>query len=177
LLREGKIRVIIILQTLMQTKTQHYTAVLAAFLFPALTAAFGSYFTSISVTTWYLTLEQPWFSPPSAVFGPVWTLLYISMGISFYFMLTSQTTKEHHYIAIQFFFLQLVMNAAWSLAFFALMNPLLALIGIIALDLLVLGTIIAFYRINKTAAYLLIPYYLWILFATILNASIVSLAM
>lgn len=162
---------------LMKTKTPQHVAVLASLIFPLITAALGSYFTSISVTTWYTTLEMPLFTPPSFVFGPVWTLLYLTMGVSFYLMLTSAATKKDHYLAVQLFIIQLVMNAGWCLAFFALMNPLLAIFGIIALDMLLLAAIMSFLRINRTSAYLLIPYFCWILFATYLNLGVVVLAL
>ena len=125
-----------------------------------------------SITTWYPTLIKPTFNPPNWIFGPVWTLLYIMMGIAAGLVWTKgyeeQTTKK----ALGFFAIQLGLNALWSYLFFGLHNPFLALIEIILLWLMILETYNLFKKINKTAGFLLLPYLAWVSFATILNASI-----
>lgn len=135
----------------------------------------GTPFTVSAVTTWYTTLNKPFFSPPNWIFGPVWTTLYALMGISLY-LIWSQGVKDakvKH--AVWYFVAQLSLNFLWSLLFFGLQNPLLGLVDIIVLWIAILLTIRAFYPLSKTAAYLLLPYLAWVSFATLLNFSIVLL--
>lgn len=125
------------------------------------------------VTTWYATIEKPSFNPPNWIFAPVWTILYIMMGIAAGLIWQQiETKKEAVNTALVYFFIQLALNALWSFLFFGLKNPLLALIEIIILWLMIYETFIKFNRLNKFAGYLLIPYLLWVSFATILTASI-----
>lgn len=133
----------------------------------------GSIFTISSIPTWYTFLNKPVFSPPNWVFGPVWTTLYILMGISYYLIWESNTKQK--YKAIKIFLVQLVLNALWSIIFFGLRNPGLALVEVVALWITIVLTIKLFYPISKSAAYLLIPYLLWVSFASILNLFIVLL--
>jgi tryptophan-rich sensory protein len=128
---------------------------------------------SSSVSTWYLTLNKPFFNPPSWVFGPVWTLLYLLMGIGFYLIWVSKSKHKNH--AIGWFIIQLALNTLWSLLFFGLKLPLLGFIDITFLWLAIVFTIIKFHKVSRNAAYLLIPYILWVSFAAILNLSIVIL--
>jgi len=131
----------------------------------------GSFFTTSSIPTWYSGLNKPVFNPPNWLFGPVWTILYILMGISLYLILINKTKEKTRIrkIALLFFFIQLVLNALWSILFFGLKNPLLAFIEIIILWVFILLSIIFFYKINKISSYLLIPYILWVSFAAVLN--------
>ena len=138
---------------------------------PFIIAGIGSFFTSSSVGTWYVTLVKPVFNPPSWVFGPVWTVLYLLMGISLYMVWIKRVGIK----AMIFFGVQLFLNALWSIIFFGLNNPLYAFIEIILLWFSIVFTIYYFYKIEKTAAYLLIPYLLWVSFAAILNFSIMIL--
>lgn len=135
----------------------------------------GSVFTVSSVETWYAFLNKPEFSPPNWVFGPVWTILYALMGVSLYLIwnrgLKSSQTKN----ALKIFFVQLTFNFFWSIAFFGLHNPLLALIVIILLWASILYTILLFNKISQIAALLLLPYILWVSFAVLLNLFIVLL--
>ena len=124
--------------------------------------------------TWYTTLNKPFFSPPNWVFGPVWTVLYILMGVALYLVI-SDKGKVIREKAIQIFAIQLVLNVAWSVIFFGFQNPVLALVDIAALWIAIFLTIKSFSKINKLAGNLLIPYLLWVSFATILNLSIVIL--
>lgn len=135
----------------------------------------GSVFTSQSISTWYAELQKPLFAPPNWIFGPVWTLLFILMGISFAVVWNKYGAVKGVGVAIILFLIQLVFNILWSAAFFALRSPLLGLIDIFILLVLILLTIRIFYRVSPAGAYLLVPYALWVSFATILNFSILSL--
>ena len=129
----------------------------------------GSIFTFSAIPNWYAYLNKPFFNPPNWIFGPVWTTLYTLMGISVYLV-----WKKRKGIPF-WFWVQLVLNALWSILFFGLQNPILAFVGVIFLWLSIFLTITSFYRIHKTAAYLLVPYLLWVTFASLLNASIALL--
>jgi tryptophan-rich sensory protein len=131
----------------------------------------GSLFTARSVSTWYLTLSKPSFNPPNWVFGPVWTALFLLMGISLY-LVWMQEASAMRTLGLWLFLAQLVLNIGWSALFFGLRSPGLALIEIIVLWLLIAGTAIAFWQVSRPAALLLVPYLLWVGFATVLNAAI-----
>ena len=131
----------------------------------------GSLFTITNTTSWYANLVKPTFNPPNWIFGPVWTFLYLIMGISLYLVLISKKSKNRK-IGLYLFFTQLVLNTLWSILFFGLQTPLFAFIEIILLWLAILFTIKYFYKVNKKASYLLIPYILWVTFAAILNLTI-----
>jgi translocator protein len=130
----------------------------------------GSFFTITSIGSWYSTLNKPIFNPPNWLFGPVWTFLYFLMGISLY--LIWQNKNKTKKTALTYFFIQLALNTLWSILFFGLQTPLLAFVEIIILWAAIFLTIRYSYKISKTAAYLLIPYLLWVSFAAILNLSI-----
>ena len=139
----------------------------------------GSFFTFSSVSNWFPTLVKPWFSPPSWLFGPVWTMLYFLMGLSLYIIwnskaeiLSKQKYKRQFFIL---FGIQLILNALWSFLFFGLKSPIYGLIDILFLDIVVVMTIIYAYRVSKYAAVLLAPYMAWITFATLLNFEVVLL--
>ena len=140
-----------------------------------LAAAVGSAFTVGAIDTWYVTLNKPFFSPPNWIFGPVWTLLYLMMGMSLYLVWVTKIDKKTKRRAITFFFIQLGLNLLWSILFFGLKSPSAALLGIIVLWIAICLTIINFLRVSKLAAWLLIPYIAWVSFATILNLSILLL--
>jgi len=143
-----------------------------AILISQLAGIIGSLFTITSTNSWYTTIIKPSFNPPNWIFGPVWTLLYLLMGISLYLILTTKKSKNRK-IGLYLFFTQLVLNTLWSILFFGLHSPLAAFIEIILLWISLLLTIKYFYKVNKKASYLLIPYILWVTFAAILNLSIV----
>lgn len=136
-----------------------------------LAGGIGSFFTASSIPTWYATLEKPFFNPPSWIFAPVWTTLYILMGISFYLILVSKT-KINKTRAIQVFIIQLILNTLWSIIFFGLKSPELALIEIVFLWISIVLTIKNFARIQPVASYLLYPYLAWVSFATLLTLAI-----
>ena len=120
----------------------------------------GSFFTISSIPTWHAALNKPVFSPPNFVFGPVWTTLYIVMGVALYLVISDkrQVIRKTREKAIQIFGIQLALNALWSIVFFGMKNPALAFVNIIALWIAIFLTTKAFYKINKFAVYLLIPY-------------------
>lgn len=128
--------------------------------------------TQSSITDWYPTLNKPSFNPPNWIFAPVWTLLYILMGIAAGWV----WGKGFHHLwvktALYHFGFQLLFNASWSIVFFGFKNPLAALFIIVILLVLILLTIKWFRVVSKKAALLLIPYLLWVLFATFLNFKI-----
>lgn len=130
---------------------------------------FGSIFTLNSVTSWYPTLVKPFFNPPSWVFGPVWTILYLLMGIALY--LIWGTKKKN----LNWFWVQLVLNVLWSVVFFGLKSPSLGFAVIVLLWVSIFQTIGAFRKINKISAHLLWPYLAWVSFALLLNLSIIIL--
>lgn len=132
----------------------------------------GSFFTSSSVSTWYLTLNKPWFNPPSWVFAPVWTALFLLMGIALYLVWKGGIKTKDSKTALTFFAIQLILNIFWSVLFFGLRSPFYAFLEIMILWLAILLTILTFHKISRTAAYLLIPYILWVSFAALLNFSI-----
>ncbi len=132
-------------------------------------------FTIAAIPTWYQTLQKPPFSPPNWAFGPAWTILYFLMGVAAYLVWIKGLEKKVVKNALAFFIAQLVFNFFWSILFFGLHSPILGLIDILILWTLIVITIIKFYKVSKTASYLLIPYLLWVSFATILNLSIVLL--
>lgn len=135
--------------------------------------AMGSIFTVSEITTWYAGLNKPFFSPPNWVFGPVWTTLYILMGVSLYLVWISKKKKRDMVMGI--FLFQLFLNFLWSIIFFANHNPQAAFIEVIILWVFILMTIKETRAISKNASYLLYPYLAWVTFASILNLAIVIL--
>jgi len=135
----------------------------------------GSLFTSPAISTWYATIQKPSFNPPNWIFAPVWTLLFLLMGISLYLMWEKGLENKKAKTAFFIFGVQLILNILWSILFFGLQSPLYAFIEIIILWLAILLTIISFYKISKPAAYLLLPYIIWVSFASVLNFSILIL--
>ena len=133
----------------------------------------SSIVTQSSIKTWYPTIEKPSFNPPNWVFAPVWTMLFIMMGIAAGMVWNKlETNKELVKKGLLFFTVQLLLNALWSYLFFGLNNILLALIEIVLLWLIIYETYHIFKQIDKRASYLLIPYLAWVGFATILTGSI-----
>lgn len=149
---------------------------LAASILVCFAAAFaGNFFTLPAIDGWYKELIKPPFNPPNSIFGPVWTILYFMMAISFYLVWTTKAAKKHKRKAMHIFLAQLLMNFLWSFAFFGLQQPFLGAIVIIALWGLIYKSIMYFKPISPLASYLLYPYLAWVSFATILNFSIVVL--
>jgi tryptophan-rich sensory protein len=132
----------------------------------------GSFFTSPAIPTWYAGLIKPSFSPPNYLFAPVWTILYILMGISFYLVWQKGLKNEKVRVALTVFAAQFLLNAIWSPIFFGAKNLFWALIVIIFMWIYIVKTILAFRKVSKTASYLLYPYLAWVSFATMLNFSV-----
>lgn len=133
----------------------------------------SSLVTQSSIDTWYPTIEKPFFNPPNWVFAPVWTLLFIMMGVAGGLVWNKLESNEKEVKKALFFFTaQLLLNALWSYLFFGLNNILLALIEIVLLWLIIYETFVLFKQLDKTAGRLLVPYLAWVGFATILTGSI-----
>ena len=139
---------------------------------PLLVGGIASYFTASSVKTWFQTLNKPWFNPPAWLFAPVWTVLYIMMGIAFYLVWTKTADASVKKTAIIFYLAQLLLNFCWSFLFFYAQQPGWAFAEIVALWVLIVGTIYWFRKAYKPAAWLLAPYILWVSFASALNYAI-----
>lgn len=136
-----------------------------------LAGGIGAIFTAESVGTWFLTLNKPSFNPPAWVFAPVWTTLYLLMGIALFLIWKNKNTG----FAVTVFIIQLILNSLWSFLFFGFRNIQYAFIEIILLWLTILLCIILFYKISKTAALLLVPYIIWVSFASALNYELMRL--
>lgn len=137
---------------------------------PLSIGAFAGMFTSEAIPGWYATLNRPSFNPPNWIFGPVWTTLYILMGISFYMIWKQEKSKERD-LALLFFFIQLALNFAWSFIFFYFNKIGFAFAEIVLLWLSIVLMMIRFYKIKPITAYINIPYLLWVSFASMLNLS------
>lgn len=138
--------------------------------------AVGALTTASSVDTWYEDIQKPGWTPPDGVFGPVWTLLYVMMGVSAWLVWDSSHAQgTQRRLALTFFAVQLALNALWSQLFFGLRSPALALIGITVLWVAILSTLLRFRRIRSAAGWMLAPYLAWVTFAMALNAAIWSL--
>ena len=136
------------------------------------TGIISALFANTSMNPWFSTLNKPSWNPPAFLFAPVWTTLYLLMGISLWLIWKSAVPAPQKNKAIILFSLQLFLNFWWSIIFFRFHSPALALVEIIVLLILILLTIISFSKLSKPAAWLLIPYIAWVAFATILNYSI-----
>lgn len=132
----------------------------------------GSAFTISAIQNWYTRLVKPALNPPSWIFGPVWTTLYALMGIAVFLIWKNGLERKDVRMALGVFGIQLFLNALWSIIFFGLHSPGLALVDIAALWIAIVWTMFVFYKISKPAAYLLVPYILWVSFAMYLNYSI-----
>ena len=139
---------------------------------PLMVGATSGFFTISGVESWYQTIQKPSWNPPNWIFGPVWTTLYVMMGIALFLVWKEDTSEELKKIAIALFAVQLTLNFFWSFIFFNQQQPGWALVEIIAMWFFILLTIFAFAQVNKTVAWLLVPYISWVSFASILNYTI-----
>lgn len=137
-----------------------------------LAGVIGSIFTRASIPGWYAGLVKPSFNPPGWVFAPVWTILYALMGIAAWLVYEKSPGRKDIRGALAVFGVQLVLNALWSIVFFGAHQILGAAVLIVVLWVMIVVTIRVFSRISKAAAYLLVPYILWVSFATVLNISL-----
>ena len=140
-----------------------------------LAGVIGSVFTVPAIPTWYATLVKPALNPPGWIFGPVWTTLYLLMGVAAFLVWRKGLQQPQIKKALGIFAIQLTLNALWSIIFFGLHNPGIALAEIIMLWFAIIWTITAFFKISRPAAYLLLPYILWVSFAAYLNYAIWAL--
>ncbi len=157
-------------------KTKDFLKLVLAIIVCQLAGLIGSFFTISAIPTWYVALQKPLLNPPGWIFGPVWTILYLLMGISLWLIwksdakdLPAQAGKKK---ALWLFLAQLVLNAIWSPLFFGGQSIGGALAVIVLLWASIVLTIFVFTKISKTAAWLLVPYILWVSFATYLNFAI-----
>lgn len=134
-----------------------------------LTGIIGSIFTVSAIPNWYAGLVKPALNPPAWVFGPVWTILFVLIGISVFLIWKKGLQQKNIKIALSIFIGQLILNTLWSIIFFGLNSPGWALVDIVLLWLAIIWTILVFYKISKPATYLLVPYILWVSFAVYLN--------
>jgi tryptophan-rich sensory protein len=157
-----------------------------------LAGVIGSLFTTSQINDWYKGLNKPFFNPPSWIFGPAWTILFVLMGISLYLVwlkkwepknkIVSQKAKAWNSLSQKFFTgtwqkaniilifaTQLILNVLWTIIFFGMHSPAAAFFELLMLWFAIVFTIVNFYRVSKTAALLLLPYILWVSFAAILN--------
>lgn len=135
----------------------------------------GALFTAGSVTGWYATLIKPSFNPPDSVFAPVWTVLYFLMGISMFLIWKEGIRNKEVRNTFIIFIVQLVFNTLWTIIFFGARSITGGFVIIVILWILILICIFRFLRISKTAGMLLIPYFLWVTFAAVLNCFIMIL--
>ena len=145
---------------------------ISAIIICELAGIIGSIFTFSAIPTWYATLTKPALNPPSWIFGPVWTTLYALMGIAAFLVWKKGWNRKNVPKALSVFSLQLILNASWSIVFFGLHSPGWALVNIILMWLAIVWTMILFYKISKPAMWLLVPYILWVSFASYLNYAI-----
>lgn len=143
-------------------------ALVVSFLISFAAAGLGSLLTTPNLPDWYAGLNKPAWNPPNAVFGPVWTLLFALMALAAWLVWRERHTHSVR-VPLGWYALQLVLNVAWSGLFFALRRPDLAFLEILFLWAAILATLVAFLRVRKLAAALLVPYLLWVSFAAALN--------
>jgi len=136
----------------------------------------GAIFTSPKIATWYSTLAKPSWTPPNWAFGPVWTTLFVLMGFALYLVWQKYPRTRGSRLALQLFVVQFALNVLWSLLFFGLESPLYGLLGIASLWLAITATIVQFYKVSKPAAYVLVPYIVWVTVAAALNYSVYVLS-
>jgi tryptophan-rich sensory protein len=135
----------------------------------------ASYYTTPEIPTWYASLQKPDLTPPSWVFGPIWTVLYIFMGFSLYLIIQSGLKNPEVQVALVLFMSQLVLNVGWSFLFFGWHSTFYGFLAIVLLWALLLCTIIQVFRFSFGAALLLMPVLVWITFAAVLNYLIMML--
>jgi len=149
-------------------KRRNFVKLVSAILVCQVAGLIGSVFTTSSVNDWYTTIQKPVFNPPNWVFAPVWSILFLMMGISLYLILIKRLDRKVK-LGLILFGIQLFLNILWSFFFFGLKNPLFGFIDIIILWLFILLTMYQFWKIDKRSSYLLLPYLLWVTFAAVLN--------
>lgn len=150
-------------------RPRRIVALIVAVLLPLTVGVLGSFATMHSVRTWYPTLVRPSFAPPAWVFGPVWTTLYLMIGVASWLVWRQGFAKPAVRSALVSYGVQLGLNLAWSWLFFGLKRPFLALLDIVVLLVLIGVTTLRFAAVSRGAAVLMVPYLAWVTFATVLN--------
>jgi tryptophan-rich sensory protein len=150
--------------------SRHIAVDALAFAAPLVVAATGGALTAPRIPTWYRGLDKPTWDPPDAVFAPVWTTLYLLMGVAVVLARRADPSRTPRTEAV--FGLQLALNLGWSVAFFGRRDPTAGLVVIILLWAAIVATITEFWGTSRPAAVLLLPYLGWVTFATLLNAEI-----
>jgi len=156
-------------------KRENVFKVIIAIAVSELAGIIGSVFTMPAIPEWYASLIKPALAPPSWVFGPVWVSLFALMGVASFLVWQKGLEQSKVKIALSLFIVQLILNVAWSAVFFGLRDPGMAFVEIIILWIAIFAAIVAFAKVSKTAAFLLLPYLAWVSFASYLNFAIWSL--
>lgn len=128
--------------------------------------------TAGAIPTWYAGLQKPSWNPPNWLFGPAWTLLYLLMGVASWLVWRQARKGKAVGPALTLYGIQLALNLGWSLIFFGARRPFWALVEIVPLWCFIAATMVKFFKVSKTAGALLIPYQLWVSFATVLNVAV-----
>lgn len=153
--------------------TKRFLGIILSIIIAETAGLIGSLATFKAIPDWYATLNKPFFNPPNWLFGPVWTILYALMGIAIYLVWEKRHTDKKQYgKAVSWYILQLILNSLWSIIFFGLKTPWIALVEVIILWYAILQTIVNFKKISGTASQLLYPYIGWVSFAALLNLAI-----
>jgi len=139
---------------------------------PLIIGIIGSFFTMPEVGGWYAGLQKPSFNPPAWIFGPVWTLLYILMGVSLWLVIRDGMSSRPVQQAVALFAVQLALNLAWSVIFFGMHLIAVAFIEVLILVIFIIATMLTFRRINPTAGWLFVPYLCWTAFASVLTGTL-----
>jgi benzodiazapine receptor len=155
-----------------QIKVRSIPKLIAAVLLCVIVGSLGSLVTITGPNSWYASLEKPFFAPPNWIFAPIWVILFVLMGIALYLVWECGVQRRKVQIALAVFGVQFVLNVLWSFLFFGLKSPFLGLVDIILLWIMIAITIVLFHQIKKSAAYLLLPYIVWVSIATALNYAI-----
>lgn len=151
----------------------NYFKLIISLVLPQLAGGLGAFFTITSIESWYVTLNKPSWNPPNWLFGPAWTILYILMGIACFLIWKSDHSLKKPLLKL--YAVQLILNALWSPAFFGMESPLMGLLVIIPLWIAILLCILRFKKVSPVASGLMVPYLLWVTFATSLNMAILIL--
>ena len=157
-----------------RSKTQLAAGLVVSVVICLSAAGIGGWMTAASVDSWYAEINKPSWNPPNWIFAPVWTTLYVMMAIAAWWV-WKQSKLEHAKAAFGWFFAQLLLNVLWSGLFFGLRQPGWAFAEIIVLWIAIAATIVTFWRHSRFAAGLLVPYLMWVTFASVLNYSIWSM--
>jgi benzodiazapine receptor len=137
-----------------------------------LAGVLGAVFTRPAIPSWYAALKKPWFTPPNWLFGPAWITLYLLMAIAAWLVWQKGLAHPGVRAALAAFVTQLLLNALWAPVFFGLRAPLAGAVVIVLLWLAILLTMVLFWKISRPAAWLLLPYLLWVTYASALNGAI-----